>query len=139
MVDGLRAELRAPSVKDFMQLRALMGWGLISERQAALSIERSLAFAVIYEGEQLLAMGRLVGDGALFFYLQDIVVHPEYQRRGLGREVMRQLEIYLSQVALPGATVGLLAAKGNEAFYTEFGYRLRDGEQLGFGLCRYVS
>lgn len=29
-------------------------------------------------------MGRVVGDGAFFFYVQDVAVHPQHRRRGLG-------------------------------------------------------
>lgn len=135
----LHAERRIPSVLEFMQLRALMNWGEITERQATLCIERSLAFAVVYRSNQLVAMGRIVGDGVLFFYLQDIAVHPDYQSRGLGSAVMRSLEEYLLTEAKAGATVALMAAQGREGFYEKFDYRQRTGEPLGLGMCKFIG
>lgn len=32
-------------------------------------------------------MGCVVGDGAFYFYVQDVVVRPDRQRRGIGRLV----------------------------------------------------
>lgn len=135
----LQVEQAAPEVSEFVQLRVLMGWGAITEQQAVLSIERSLEFAVIYDAGQLVAMGRVIGDGALFFYLQDIVVHPDYQQRGLGSAVMRSLEQYLQREAKAGATVALLAAQGREGFYERFGYLQRTGQPLGLGMCKFIS
>lgn len=139
MTNALHLEKAAPEVGEFMQLRALMGWGAITEQQAALSLERSLEFAVIYDAAKLVAMGRVIGDGALFFYLQDIVVHPDYQRRGMGSAVMHSLERYLQREAKAGATVALLAAQGREKFYEQFGYQQRTGQPLGLGMCKFVS
>lgn len=129
----------APPAADFARLRGLMGWGELSASQAELCVQRSLAFAVAYDGAQLVAMGRVVGDGAVYFYLQDIAVHPDYRGRGLGRAIVRQLEHYLAQQAPPGACVGLFAARGAEGFYRPFGYRERDGRALGLGMCKFVG
>ena len=139
MTGALQVRQAAPAVGDFMQLRALMNWGAITEQQAAVSIERSLDFAVIYDDEQLVAMGRVIGDGALFFYLQDVVVHPDYQHKGLGAAVMQSLEQYLKREAKAGATVALLAAEGREGFYEQFGYQQRTGQPLGLGMCKFIS
>jgi GNAT superfamily N-acetyltransferase len=116
-----------------------MNWGAITEQQAAVSIERSLDFAVIYDDEQLVAMGRVIGDGALFFYLQDVVVHPDYQHKGLGAAVMQSIEQYLQREAKAGATVALLAAEGREGCYEQFGYQQRTGQPLGLGMCKFIS
>lgn len=137
-MDALHVEQAGPEVGEFMRLRALMGWGEITEQQATLSLERSLECAVIYNAGQLVAMGRVIGDGALFFYLQDIVVHPNYQHRGLGSAVMHSLEQYLQREAKAGATVALLAAQGREEFYEQFGYQRRTGESLGLGMCKFI-
>ena len=40
--------------------------------------------AVVELDGAAVGMGRVVGDEALYSYLQDVVVHPAHQRRGLG-------------------------------------------------------
>lgn len=123
-----------PSVAAYCALRSLMGWGVISQQQAACALENSLAFAGVYDADRLVAMGRVVGDGALFFYVQDVVVHPGFRSRGLGVAVMQSLELSIAALAQPGATVALLSAQGRESFYQRFGYVPRDGVGLGLGL-----
>ena len=51
-----------------------------------------------YEGEALIGVVRLVGDGASILYVQDLLVRPEYQRRGIGSELLRRALAQFPQV-----------------------------------------
>ena len=42
-----------------------------------------------FEGKQLIGMVRVVGDGASVILIQDLLVRPEYQRKGIGSQLMR--------------------------------------------------
>jgi predicted N-acetyltransferase YhbS len=75
--------------------------------------------------------GRIVGDGGLYFYLQDVIVLPEHQGRGQGARLMDALMSYLERSARPGAFVGLMAALGAEPFYERYGFRRRSDAQPG--------
>lgn len=37
---------------------------------------------------ELLGMARVIGDGGLFYYIQDVIFIPEYQRQGIGTQLM---------------------------------------------------
>ena len=37
------------------------------------------------ESQPVIAIGCLIGDGALFLQVVDIAVHPAHQRKGLGK------------------------------------------------------
>ena len=128
----------APSVEEFNKLRNIIGWGDIDFDMAQLSLDNSLFHVTIRANKQLIAMGRIVGDGAMYFYVQDIVVNPEYQQRGLGHKVMQYIESYLSGTTKKGATIGLLSAKGKEGFYERFGYIQRPNDILGNGMCKFI-
>jgi GNAT superfamily N-acetyltransferase len=67
-------------------------------------------------------MGRVVGDGALYLYLQDVVVHPDHQRRGLGTALVTELIGQVRAAAPDGAFVGLFAAPGSERLYRRHGF-----------------
>jgi hypothetical protein len=41
-------------------------------------------------------------------------------------------------VAKQGASIGLLAAKGKEAFYARYNYIERPNVSLGHGMCKFV-
>ena len=72
-------------------------------------------------------MGRLVGDGAMYWYLQEIVVLPEYQGKGIGKSIVNRLIEYIKSTAILGTIidVGLTAVKGKEPFYEKFGFSIR--------------
>lgn len=40
---------------------------------------------------KLIGFGRAVGDGALVATLHDVIVHPQYRNRGIGRKILRAL------------------------------------------------
>jgi len=128
----------APTVKAFNQLRSLVGWNNADFNTTQNSINSSLFWISIFDETNLIATGRIVGDGAMYFYIQDVIVHPNYQTKGLGKIVMEEIENYLTQHCKKGSTIGLLSAQGKESFYEQFGYMLRDGKTLGHGMCKFI-
>ena len=93
----------------------------------------------LFDREKLVAIGRVMGDGAMYYYIQDVVVRPTHQGLGLGNQIMQQIEKYLLENASKNAAIGLFAAKGKEGFYQKYGYLVRDGQKLGQALCKFVS
>ncbi|WP_348772055.1 GNAT family N-acetyltransferase [Pseudoalteromonas luteoviolacea] len=88
-----------PSAKEFVQLRTDVGWGDTDLNMAALSLEQSLFHVTARVDSKLVGMGRVIGDGALFFYIQDLAVHPNYQQTGIGGMLMAQIESWLADNA----------------------------------------
>lgn len=128
----------SPSAQAFSALREKIGWGTTDLKLVQRSLEDSLYHVCVYENEQLIGMGRVVGDMAMYFYIQDVVVDPDFQQQGIGTMPMNAIEGYLEQVAVKGSTVGLLAAQGKEGFYEGFGYSQRTGLPLGLGMCKFI-
>ena len=57
--------------------------------------ESSLKILGAYNGEKLLGIIRVVGDGYSIIYIQDIIVLPEYQHQGIGTALINKMtEIY---------------------------------------------
>ena len=75
--------------------------------------------------QYLSTMGRIVGDGHIYFYLQDLMVRPDYQHHGLGSKIMESLMQYIDEHApvKSGAYVGLMMAPGLHDFYEKFGFK----------------
>lgn len=132
-------EIHAPNVKEFCHLRSLVGWGDTDPRLAELSLKHSLFNVCVYQGVKLIASGRVVGDGYMYFYVQDVIVHPAHQAQGLGKLVMERIEEYLAKVAKKGATIGLLSAIGKEGFYQRFGYHTRPSQSMGAGMVKFIT
>lgn len=129
---------QSPNIKEFVKLRAQVGWGTIDLAMAKLSIEQSLFHVGLYVENKLIGMARVIGDGVMYFYIQDLVVSPQFQQKGLGRVIMQEIEKYLAITAKQGATVALLSAKGKESFYTQYGYFERSGDPFGKAMCKFI-
>lgn len=71
-----------------------------------------------YSGGELVAAGRALADGADCAYLSGVVVHPEHQGKGLGKEVIRRLV----EAATGHKKIILYANPGREGFYASLGF-----------------
>ena len=86
-------------------------------------------------------MGRLVGDGAVICYVQDLVVRPEAQAAGVGGQILEMLIAYAESLRLEGTELmlDLMCAKGREEFYKNHGFLARPTENLGPGMIQYLK
>ena len=137
-INEYNAVLESPSVEEFIALRHKVGWGETDFEMAENSLHHSLFHVVIRDKTKLIGMGRVVGDGSMYFYVQDVVVHPDCQKQGVGRILMDEIERYLFVAAKKGSTIGLLSAKGKESFYSRYGYIERPSDSLGNGMCKFI-
>ena len=124
-------EYRSPTITEYMRLRNLVGWWEVDENATGSALENSLFSIVAIEHGTAIGFGRIIGDGGLYFYIQDLIVHPEFQAKGLGKLLMKELMSYITTRAKSGAFVGLMAAKGLEKYYEQFGFRARDKDAPG--------
>ncbi len=128
------------SVAEYLQLRDSVGWRKLSERQAELALENCLYCISAYDEGKLIGMGRIVGDGAVICYIQDLIVLPEYHGKGIGSMLMKQLKKYVSSLSGDGEQMMfcLMCAKGREGFYEKHGFIARPTENLGPGMIQYI-
>jgi GNAT superfamily N-acetyltransferase len=82
------------------------------------SIEHSLCFGVYHGGRQV-AFARVVSDRAVFAYLMDVFVVPEFRGRGIAKALMRAV---LDHPDLQNLRMFLLATKDAHGLYEQFGF-----------------
>ena len=128
-------------VNTYLKLRESVSWKRLTKEQAEKALEHSLYYICAYEGGQAVAMGRLVGDGAVICYVQDLIVRPQYQHMGLGAHILTHLIEHCKQVQLENTELMLclMSAKGREEFYKKFDFIPRPTEQLGPGMIQYLQ
>jgi len=134
-----KVKLEAPALDEFANLRTQVKWQNPDDEVLKASIENSLFWVTVYDTDKLIGTGRVVGDSAMYFYIQDVIVAPSYQKQGIGHLVMTHIENYLSNTCSNSATIALLSAHGKESFYIQYGYVKRDGDGLGLGMCKFIS
>jgi GNAT superfamily N-acetyltransferase len=127
-------------VDTYLALRAGVQWKRLSRAQAETALKNSICVITAYEGTQAVAMGRIVGDGAVICYVQDLIVLPEHQGQGIGSEVLLALRSYVEQLRLNHTEMMfcLMCAKGREKFYEKHGFTARPTPSLGPGMIMYL-
>lgn len=123
---------RVAPLDDFLRLREIAGLTPRAREAAALALPNSYCGVHVRHDGQVIAMGRVVGDGGLNFEIVDIAVDPAFQRRGLGREIMTCLLVQLRCKAPAGAYVTLMADV--PALYEKFGFELTRPVSEGMAL-----
>lgn len=127
----MKLEHRSPTISEYRELRASAGWWDVDEGAAETALANSLFSVVAAEKDILVGFGRVVGDGGLYFYIQDLIIHPGFREKGFGKQVMDELMSFIRARAKSGAFIGLMAAKGLESYYESFGFMVRDESAPG--------
>lgn len=73
----------------------------------------------VYDDKTLIGVGRALADGKNCSYICDIAIHPEYQARGLGKDIVQSL-VRLSK---GHKKIILYANPGKEGFYARLGFK----------------
>jgi ribosomal protein S18 acetylase RimI-like enzyme len=121
----------APTNEEYMKLRKAVGWGDVDADAVKTGWSNSLfSVCVMFENE-VIGCGRVIGDGGIYFYIQDVIILPEFQRQGIGEVIMNSLMEYLKANAHAEAFIGLMAAKESSEFYKQFGFKERPFDAPG--------
>lgn len=115
-------------LEQLLALYQSLGW--LQHRypeRVARALAASSRVVTAWDGDRLVGMVRIVTDGEFCLYLPEILLYPEYQGQGHGRELMRLVLEGYDEVQ----NTVLLADTGNEEFYRRFGFRTVEAK-LGF-------
>jgi len=129
--------VRVPTVDEYAALIAAVGWKSRDPVAIGLALGNS-HYAVCAQFEnQVVGMGRVIGDGGLHYYLSDIVVLPEHQHNGIGTRIVELLNRYLDALPYRNTFVGVIAGHGTREFYEHRGYMARSTQ--GPAMYRWLN
>ena len=119
---------------EILSLYSSVGWTAYTDNPDSLlrGIRNSLLTLAAFDEDRLLGLIRCVGDGETIIYVQDILVYPEFQRRGIGSALLREL---LGR--FPNVRQTVICTDPEErtlAFYKSLGFAPMDD----IGCCGFV-
>jgi len=131
----------AISVEDCDRLRNSAGWPKMHSDQIKTGLGNSAFIVAAKDGDKTIGMARLVSDGGYVVFIVDVIVLPAYQRKGIGKAMMGRIMEYIDGMLSDGycIQVDLMAAKGKERFYEEFGFIKRPDDNFGCGMTRRIK
>lgn len=106
------------------------------ETAARQGLSNTLYGVCVVHGGEAVGIGRVIGDGGLFYDIVDVAVVAEHQKKGLGEMIMSALMGYLDAHARPSSIICLMANKGVAPFYEKFGFQARDTDMPGMIIRR---
>ena len=79
-------------LEDILHLYQAVGWTNYTNQPQMLeqALSHSLATYLARDGEEIVGLVRLVGDGFSSVFVQDLIVLSSYQRQGIGSDLMKQ-------------------------------------------------
>ena len=126
--------------EEYMKLRNDVGWMQFPMEQARACIENAYYIACVRDGEKAIGMVRLLWDGGYTAFLSDVIVDEKYRGLGIGRRLVESCIIKLKKDMKPGykVKISLNSARGKEAFYEKFGFKVRPNEDAGPGMDQWL-
>ena len=91
----------------YLHLRKKVGWIKLTDKHAEQAVNNSLFTVCAYLDGEPVGMGRVIGDGAVISYIQDLVVIPEAQKKGIGRQILLRLKRFVEEITEPGSRMML--------------------------------
>ncbi|TYB32220.1 MAG: GNAT family N-acetyltransferase [Candidatus Mcinerneyibacterium aminivorans] len=123
---------------DFIDLRKEVGWNCVEKKYIKHALKNNLFSVHARIGNRIVGYGRVIGDNGFTFYIQDMMIRPDYQKKGIGRKLMIRIMDYLKKNCPKGTMICLMAAKGKEGFYKKFGFNERPNEDYGPGMIKLL-
>ena len=110
------------SIDDVLHLYQAVGWTNYTNQPQMLAqaMSHSLDIYLARDGEKIVGLVRLIGDGFSSVFVQDLIVLPSYQRQGIGSNLMKQaLADYKDAYQIQLATE---QTEKNLGFYRSLGF-----------------
>ena len=128
-----------PTADEFNTLTDSVGWGCTNREIVETALKNTVYSICAYDDNKIIGFGRLIGDTAMFLYIQDIMVLPEYQRQQVGSSIMKYLINKVDEFKKDNLDIRtyLGASKGKDAFYKKFGFVTREEAGLGAGMVLF--
>lgn len=111
--------------EEVINLWITLGWGT-AEDYKKLSIQTaldntSMIVSARDDNKNLIGLARILSDGVIHATLIDIVVHPNFQKQGVGKKLMEEIKKKNLNIG-----IYMEAFKENEKFFEKCGYKKRD-------------
>jgi len=110
-------------LKTYQNLRVESGLSSKTDQACRIGLQNSIHSMMIEYENEIIGMGRIIGDGGCFCQIVDICILPQHQGQGLGKVIMKNLTDFINN-NLPESCYVSLIADGNASFlYEKFGFK----------------
>lgn len=121
-----------PQNQEYMDLKAVTGLPEVEISAIATALNRSvLSLLARDDNDRLIGMGRVVGDGAFYFQLVDIMVAASHLDQEVEEMIVSELLSRLAKIAPSGAEVTVITDVPGIKLYQHAGFKLLYPDRYG--------
>lgn len=113
---------------DYMKLRSRCGIEPCKEISAVGAIKQSIYTVGFYHDDQIIAFGRVCGDGCLSALVCDLMIDPKYAGSKLVPALVKDIEDYLRETVNNDTEVLVKVDAPMDRLFARFGYKYFDAD-----------
>lgn len=129
---NIQIQTNPPPKEQYYALFETTGWNneyRATADELARAVANSQFVVTVYDDQKLVGFGRVLTDGVLHAMIYEMIVHPEYQGRGIGTQILQRLLNWCNEAGI--RDIQLFCAQGNRSFYEKNGFVSRPGDAPG--------
>jgi GNAT superfamily N-acetyltransferase/uncharacterized glyoxalase superfamily protein PhnB len=133
---NIKILVKKPTVDQYRHLFEAVGWSTAATDamlQVQLDLMQTVVVAENEENGDVVGCALLLGDGFSFYYVKDVMVHPDWQGKHVGTAIMQELTRWLDENATNKAMVALFTGEQLAPFYQQVDFT------PAFGMMRIID
>ena len=119
------------------ELRAAVGWDRAEGTYARILLEHYTYYTARSQGGRLIGFVSIISDGISDAFLIDLMVHPEYQRQGIGTRMVKWAIRDIQQAGI--RCIQVTFDEHLEEFYAKCGFHIFRGGVIDFNHMKPMS
>lgn len=120
-----------PKAEDYVSLRLRSGMGNKDLDRSKKALTNSLFTVSLYEKDELIGFGRIVGDGGITYVVSDIMVDENYRRRGFADQIMKEINRYFEENTFEDSYICLIANSPADLLYNKYQFEYLPNNKYG--------
>ena len=116
---SIKYKLESDDLPILMNIYQSVGWMKHDEAIIQKVFDASTHKVFVMEGEKIIGFARALSDGVFNATIYDVVVHKDFQNKGVAKVIVEDLLKQLKHVSC----IQLIATTGNDTFYKKFGFK----------------
>lgn len=123
ILEGLTLLNLLPNQEEYYNLFTTTGWNKdynLTPEELHKSIQSSWKHISVYSKSILIGFGRIISDGVLHAIIVDLIIHPDFQKKGIGSIILNKLIQACKEKNIKD--IQLFAARGKYGFYEKYGF-----------------
>ncbi len=117
---------KLPKTEHFFELFKTTGWNAkyeLTKEELYSALKNSWYTISVYDKNDLIGFGRIICDGIVHALILDVIIHPDRQGKGIGKEIMDKLVSKCKKHKV--RDIQLFSAKDKAGFYEKLGFKSR--------------